>query len=159
VKRIIYEWRLIVAVAMAVAITTLWATSLFSTSTLFHLHVWPLPEASLHLIVGQGDLWLCNDIDDDPSGEIRSLALAPPIASDYRRGDRLRGLAVPGLAFQSYWLAPWRNSIWSLKVSLLIPALLLFLTAALFYRRLKRVRQVAPHVPLPPTRVHVLDRP
>src|SRR6267142_1721766 len=158
-KRIIYEWGVIFAVGIAVAVSTLWFVSLFSPSILFHVHVRPLPEVGIHLLVRQGDLWLCTDTDIDPSGEIRALIVGPPIASDFRRGDRLRRLSIPGLAFQYYWLAPWRNSTWSLKVSLLIPAALLFLSAILFYRRLKRVRQASTNVPSAPARVHVLDRP
>src|SRR4051794_13690262 len=158
-KRIVYEWGLIVAVAMGIAAATVWGLSRFSQSTLFHLHAWPQSLGSLHLLVRHGDLWLCSDVVNNPFSDVQAEIVGPPFAADYRRGDRLRRLTVPGFDFQYYWLAPWRNSIWSLKVSLLIPAALCLLSAAALYRRLKRLRPAYSKLPAPKARVHVLDRP
>ena len=105
----------------------------------------------------QGDLWLCDDVANNPAGDVQSLIVGPPFAIDYQRGDRLRRLSVPGFEFQYYWLAPWRNTIWSIKVSLLIPAAVFLLSAVLLYRRLKALRQATVVVPAT-AHVHVLDR-
>jgi hypothetical protein len=156
-RRVVYEWALIAAVAMGIAAVTVWGISRWSTSTLFHLHAWPQATGSLHLLVRQGDLWLCDDVANDPAGDVQSLIVGPPIAIDYQRGDRLRRLSVPGFEFQYYWLAPWRNTIWSIKVSLLIPAAVFLLSAVLLYRRLKALRQTTVAVPAT-AHVHVLDR-
>jgi len=162
-QRIIFEWGVIFSVGMAVVVSTLWVVSLCSASTLFHLRIATLLGGdSLLVLVEHGNLWLCNSIGVDPSGEIRAEIVGPPIASDFRRGDRLRRFTLPGIDFQYYWLAPWRNSIWSLKSSLLIPAVSVIALAVMLYKLLKRVRQAAadgPRVDPAASRVHVLDRP
>ncbi|HEY2412540.1 MAG TPA: hypothetical protein VGI40_09875 [Pirellulaceae bacterium] len=156
-RRVVYEWGLIAAVAMGVAAVAVWGVSLCSPATLFHLHAWPRAAGSLHLLVRQGDLWLCDGVDNGPSGGVRAVIVGPPVATDYQRGDRLRRFHVPGLDFQYYWLAPWRNTVWSIKVSLLIPAAIFLLAGVMLYRRLKRLRWVAVVLPAK-ARVHVLDR-
>jgi len=144
-------------VAMGLAAVAVWGVSLFSSGTLFHLHAWPRATGSLHLLVRQGDLWLCDGVDNGPSGDVQPLIVGPPFAVDYQRGDRLRRLHVPGIDFQYYWLAPWRNTVWSIKASLLIPAAVCLLTAVVLYRWLKTLRGVTV-VPPAKARVHVLDR-
>jgi hypothetical protein len=59
--------------------------------------------------------------------------------SDFR-GDRIGQLAVPGLDLHFYRIASDGYPIWSLKLSLLIPVILMFLIALLFRRSLTRVR-------------------
>jgi hypothetical protein len=156
-KRVVYEWGLIAAVAMGGAAVPVWGISLCSAGTLFHLHAWPRATGSLHLLVRQGDLWLCDSVENGPAGDVQALIVGPPIAIDFQRGDRLRRVNLPGFNFQSYWLAPWRNTVWSIKVSLLIPAAIFLLLAVVLYRWLKAVRG-AKVIPSEKARVHVLDR-
>jgi hypothetical protein len=156
-KRIVYEWGLIATVAMGIAAATVWGISRYATSTLFHLHTWPQPESSLHLLVRHGDLWLCDGVVNNRFGDAEPPIIGPPFATDYQRGDRLRRFHAPGFAFQYYWLAPWRNAIWSIKVSLLIPVFIFLSSAVLFYHCLKGLRRVTVVSPAK-THIHVLDR-
>jgi hypothetical protein len=156
-RRVVYEWGLIAAVAMGMAAVTVWGISLCSTATFFHLHAWPRATGSLHLLVRQGDLWLCDGVENGPGGDVQPVIVGPPVAVEYQRGDRLRRFSVPGFDFQYYWLAPWRNTIWSIKVSLLIPAAIFLLAAVVLYWLLKAVRGVRAAPPAK-DRVHVLDR-
>jgi len=142
---------------MGVAAVAVWGVSLCSAATLFHLHAWPRATGSLHLLVRHGDLWLCDGVENGPGGDVQPVIVGPPFFADYQRGDRLRRVHVPGFDFQYYWLAPWRNTVWSTKVSLLIPAAIFLLSAVVLYRRLKALRGVRVLQPAK-DRVHVLDR-
>jgi hypothetical protein len=108
-------------------------------------------------LVRQGDLWVCDSVENGSSGDVQAVIVGPPFFMDYQRGDRLRRVHVPGFDFQYYWLAPWRNTIWSIRVSLLILAAIFLLSAVLLYRWLKALRRVTVVLPAKAC-VHVLDR-
>src|SRR4051795_10642837 len=111
-RRVVYEWGLIAAVAMGVAAVAVWGVSLCSAATLFHLHAWPRSTGSLHLLLRRGgplgfagvwtrstgslhlllrrgDLWLCDGVENGHLGDVQPAIVGPPVAVDYQRGDRL----------------------------------------------------------------------
>ena len=144
-KRIILEWTLIFSVGTALALSTFWVYSRYVAPTSYHLRV-PLMgmiDNDLHLLVGGGNLSVCNEFEVAKSGEVRPLIveLKDLVKGDLLRGDRVGGFAVPGVEFHSYWLSPSRYRIWSLRFSPLWPVLLLTLCSILASRSLKRLRQ------------------
>jgi hypothetical protein len=150
-KRIILEWGLMLWVGMALALSTLWVISRFFDRSTYHLR-FAIPESvadDIHLLVRGGDLSLCNQFDADASGNVRPLMDTVKLAaSDIRRGDRLRHLTIPGVDLRYCRLASDGYVIWSLRLSLLIPVVLLFLLAILFRRRLKRLRRALEQDPV-----------
>jgi hypothetical protein len=143
-KRIVLEWGLILSVGLTVALSSLWAYSRFFDRSTYHLRI-STPRSVgnvLHVLVGDGDLSLCDQFDVDASGNVRTLIVDSRTvrAADIRRGDRFGGLAIPGLDIRYYRMAPGGYLIWSMRLSLLIPVALLFLLAFSFRRRLKVLR-------------------
>jgi hypothetical protein len=143
-KRIILEWGLILSVGLALALATLWVVSRFVDRSSYHLRISTSGSVrdDLHLLVGDGDLALCDQFDVDASGNVRPLIVDSRTVrpSDILKGDRLGQLTIPGLEFRYYRMASDGYLIWSLKLTLLIPVIALFLLAVLFHRRLKPLR-------------------
>jgi hypothetical protein len=143
-KRTILEWGLILSIGMTLALSTLWVVSNFFVRSSYHLR---LPASKtvgdhLNLLVGEGDLSLCDQFDVDSSGNVRPLIVDPrrSVASDILRGDRFGQFTIPGLDLRYYWSAPSGHLIWSLRLSLLYSIVLSVLGVALFRFRLKRLR-------------------
>ena len=144
-KRIVLEWSLIVSIGMTLALSTLWFVSRFFEPSTYHLRFSTSPRSQddLHLLVGNGDLTLCDQFEAGSSGNIRPLIVAPGrlCPPDIHRGDRMGHVTIPGLDLQYYRVATDGYLIWSLRLSLLIPSVLFFLLAVLCRRRLKRLRR------------------
>jgi hypothetical protein len=144
-KRIVLEWSLILSAGMALALSTLWVVSKFFDRSSYHLRISTSRSVGddLHLLVGDGDLSVCDQFDVDASGNVRPLIVDSRklVASDILRGDRLGQFTIPGLDLRYYRIASDGYVIWSLRLSLLIPSVLLFLLAVLLRRRLKRLRR------------------
>lgn len=143
-KRIILEWSMILALGMALALSGLWGYSKFFDRSSYHLRI-PTSRSvanDLHVLVGDGDLSLCDQFDVDASGNVRPLIVDSRKVrpADILKGDRFGGFSVPGLDLRYYRMASDGYVIWSLQQSLLIPAAVLFLLASLSHRRLKRLR-------------------
>lgn len=144
-KRILLEWGLIGAVGMTLALATLWAVSRFVDRSTHHFRI-PTSNSvgdALHVLVGDGDLALCDQFDVDAAGNVRPLVIgsqqvvAPDIAGGARRGQ----FTIPGFDLRYYRIARDGYVIWSLRVSLLILVVLSLLLAAWFRRRLRRLRR------------------
>jgi hypothetical protein len=145
VKRVILEWGLILSAGLALALATLWVVSRFFDRSSYHLRVSTSGSVQddLHLLVGEGDLSLCDQFDVDPSGNVRPLVVeARQVGpSGIRSGDVAGKFTIPGLDIRYCRVASDGYLIWSLKLSLLIPVVFLFLVALWLRRRLKRLRR------------------
>jgi hypothetical protein len=144
-KRVVLEWSLILSVGLSLALSTLWVVSKFFDRSSHHLRI-PTSRSvgdNLHLLVGDGDLSVCDQFNVDASGNVRPLIVdsRKVVASDIRRGDRLGQFTIPGVDLRYYRIASDGYVIWSLRLSLLIPSVLLPLVAVLLRRRLKRLRR------------------
>jgi hypothetical protein len=144
-RRIILEWGLILSVGMALALSTLWIFSKFFDRSTYHLRI-PTSRSvgdDLHLLVGDGDLALCDQFDVDTSGKVRPLIIERRmlVPADILRGDRLGQLTTPGLDIRYYRFGPSGYLIWSLRLSLLIPVVLLSFLAFWFRHHLRRLRR------------------
>ena len=144
-KRIILEWSLILSVGITLALTALWAVSRFFDRSSYHFRI-STPqtvEGALHLLVGDGDLCLCDQFDVDASGDVQPLIVdsRKVLPSDVLQGARVGQFTIPGLDLRYYRIASDGYVIWSLRLSLLVPGVLLFLLAVLFHRRLERLRR------------------
>lgn len=144
-RRIILEWGLILSVGMALALSSFWLYSRFLDRSTYHLRISTSRSVgdNLHVLVGDGDLSLCDQFDVDAAGNVRPLIVRPRrvITADMRRGDRFGGFTIPGLDLRYYRIASDGYLIWSLRLSLLIAVALLFLLAFLFRRRLRRLHE------------------
>ncbi|HEV3263763.1 MAG TPA: hypothetical protein VG013_43410 [Gemmataceae bacterium] len=143
-KRIILEWGVILAVGSALALSTLWVVSRFFDRSSYHLRITTSKSVAddLHLLVGEGDLALCDQFDVDTSGTVRPLIVnhRDVVASNIPGGDRFGQFTIPGLDLRYCRIAPTDYLIWSLRVTMLFPIVLSLLGAALFRYRLKRRR-------------------
>ncbi|WP_435016385.1 hypothetical protein TA3x_003951 [Tundrisphaera sp. TA3] len=143
-RRVFLEWALIFAVGMTLSLTSLWAVSRFFDRRIYHLRIQTSPSLGDHfyVIVGGGDLSLCDDFDSDASGNIRPYIVDPRrmIASDILRGDRAGQFTVPGIDLHYYRLMPAGSVIWSLRLSLLWPSLISLSGAFVLHSRLKRLQ-------------------
>jgi hypothetical protein len=137
-KRILLEWGLILCVGLTLAVSILWAVASFVDRSTYHLR-FPTSRSvqdDLHLIVGAGELTLCDQFEMDTSGNSQPLIVEARnlTPSDRRRGDRVGGITVPGFDLRYYRHAPDGYIIWSLRLSLLIPAGCLFVLSFLLLR-------------------------
>lgn len=143
-KRTILEWGLILSIGMALGLSTLWVVSRFFDRSSYHLRISTSRSVGddLHLLVGEGDLSLCDQFDVDASGNVRPLIVDPRtlITSDILRGDRFGHFTIPGLDLRYYRFGPSGYLIWSLRLSMLVPIVLSLSGAALFRFRMKRLR-------------------
>jgi hypothetical protein len=142
-KHVILEWSLIFACGMTLALTALWGISRFYDRMTYHLR-FPTSRSvtdDLHILVADGDLALCDQFDVDAAGNVRPLIVDWLRPADIRKGNRLGRLTIPGLDFRYCRFASDGYLIWSLRLSLLIPAVLMLLLAILFRRRLKQLRR------------------
>ncbi len=143
-KRIILEWGWILSVGMALAVSSLWVYSRFFDRLPYHLRISTSRSVGddVHVLVGDGNLSLCDQFDVEASGKVQPLIIdARKVrAADILRGDRFGGFTIPGLDLRYYRIAPDGYVIWSLRLSLLIPVALLFLLAFFSRRRLERLR-------------------
>jgi hypothetical protein len=143
-KRIILEWGLFLWAGMALSLLSLWVVFKFFDGSSYPYKIWTSHgvrgDLPLYLLVGEGDLSLCNGFELDASGNARPWFVDSPklIASDKLRGDRLGQFTIPGIDLRYYRNTSNGYAVWwwSLRLSLLLPAALMFLLAVLFRRRL-----------------------
>jgi hypothetical protein len=141
-KRMLLEWGLILSVGLTLAVSCLWVTSNFVDRSTYHLR-FPTSRSvqdDLHVMVGAGELTLCDQFEMDRSGNVQPVIVEARnlTPSDKRRGDRVGGITVPGFDLRYYRHAPDGYIIWSLRLSLLILAAFLFLLSYLLLRLGKR---------------------
>jgi hypothetical protein len=151
-KRVILEWGVMLWVGMALTLSTLWVASTFFDRTSYHLRFATSGSLAddIHVVVRDGDLSLCNQFDMDASGNVRPLMDTLQLtASDIRRGGYRPGrFMIPGVDGRYCRLGSGGYLIWSLRLSLLIPVVLLFLLAIVFRRRLKHLRRAIEQDPV-----------
>jgi hypothetical protein len=140
-KRKILEWSVILSGGVFLALLALWTISVTTSKGLDHVTVPTSRSAGddLHLLIQSGNLWFCDQVDWDASGNARADIIDPRthIAPKIRKIGRHAGL---GFDLQYCVFAPDGYVVWSLKLSLLFPITLSLLAAALFRFRLKRLR-------------------
>jgi hypothetical protein len=144
VKRVILEWGLLLSAGLALAIAMLWVVSRFFDRSSYHLRVATSRSVQddLHLLVREGDLSLCDQFDVDASGNVRPLIVAARRVGSWgiESGDVVGQFTIPGLDIRYCRVASDGYLIWSLRLSLVIPAAFLSLLALELRRCLKRLR-------------------
>ncbi len=138
-RRIALEWSLILAVGSMLALAATWAGSYFIDGSLIYLRI-PSPrdvQFDLHFSLRGGDVCLFNQAEFDRAGNLSPyvvnprMHIEPPIR-------RIGHVTIPGLDFQYCQFAPDDYVVWSIRLSLLYPIVVLLLVAVLLGRRLKR---------------------
>lgn len=146
-KRMRIELSLVLCLSSALGLLTSWVVTRYIDRSTYHFRI-AIPENlldDLQVLVYDGRLALCNRFDRDSSGEFRpSIWDARKLtAKDLARGDRCRQFTRPGFDLRYYWNAGVPYSIWSLELSLLVPAGLLLMPAAWLRWRLVKVNRQA----------------
>lgn len=127
IKRVIYEWTIMVSVGMALTLSALRVVSKFVDPETCHLEITTSGSRgeNPYFIFGKGDLTFCNQIDVDASGNARALVFSKAITlKDLVRGDQNAHFTIPGFGFDYDSNAPSSFLIWSVRLSLLIPVAL-----------------------------------
>ncbi len=147
-KRIILEWGMVFLVGTALAIVGIWAGSRFLDRSTYHLRIATSRSVQddLHVLIANGDLALCDQFDVDAAGNVRPLVIDVRNVrpADIRRGDRFGGFAIPGLEARYYRIARDGYLIWSLRLSLLIPAAIFFMLELLLLKIARSRRAPTP---------------
>jgi hypothetical protein len=132
------EWGLILTVGVMLALSTLWGSSYFINDTLIYLGI-PYGHG-LHFTLGGGDICLFDQAEVDRAGNLAPYVVNPRthIAPPIRRVGRV---TIPGFDFQYCQFAPNGYIIWSIRLSLLYPIMVLLLVAVVLGCRLKRRRR------------------
>jgi hypothetical protein len=141
-RRIALEWGLILTVGTVLALSGFWASSYFINDSLTYLRIPYPPDVryDLHFSLRGGEICLFDQVEIDGAGHIAPLVvnprthIAPPI-----RG--VGHVTIPGLDIQYCQLAPDGYIIWSIRLSLLYPIVVLLLVAVVLGRRLRRRRR------------------
>jgi hypothetical protein len=137
-RRIALEWGLILTVGVVLALSTLWGSSYFIDDTLIYLPI-PYPHG-LHFTLGGGDICLFDQAEIGRGGNLAPYVVNPRthIAPPIRRVGRV---TIPGFDFHYCQFAPDGYIIWSIRLSLLYPIMVLLLVAVVLGCRLKRRRR------------------
>ena len=137
-RRVLSEWGFILSAGSFLALSTIYGVSLVDPTT-FHFmvpttgNVWH----DIHVLSGNGEVRLFNQFEIDPSGNVRSLIvdlrthLAP-------KDGRIGRYTIPGFHIEYCRFSAFGDVAWSLRLSLIYPALLALSGAGLFHR-LRRV--------------------
>jgi hypothetical protein len=129
-KRAFVEWGAIVTFSLSLLCFAYWATSINSDFADFELSFgWQVVQMS----ASDGTITLCNDFGNSEVIEEfdKGIPFFPPLAERY-------GWAMPGFRFR--WMTWGDSPLWTMRVSLLIPAALLMLVAGYFIRRYRKIR-------------------
>jgi hypothetical protein len=140
-RRIALEWSLILTVGVVLALSTLWGSSYFIDDTLIYLRI-PYPRDvryDLHFSLGDGEICLFDQAQIGRAGNLVPYVVnpRPNIGPPIRRVGRV---TIPGFDFHYCQFAPDGYIIWSIRLSLLYPIMVLLLVAVVLGCRLKRGR-------------------
>jgi len=137
-RRMALEWGLILTVGVVLALSTLWGSSYFIDDTLIYLGI-PYFHG-LHFTLGGGDICLFDQAEIGRGGNLAPYVVNPRthIAPPIRRVGRV---TIPGFDFHYCQFAPDGYIIWSIRLSLLYPIMVLLLVAVVLGCRLKRRRR------------------
>ena len=140
-RRIALEWGLIVTVGVVLVLSTLWGSFYFIDDTLIYLRIPYPPDVryDLHFSLGGGDICLFDQAEIGRAGNLVPYVVnpRPNIGPPIRRVGRV---TIPGFDFHYCQFAPDGYIIWSIRLSLLYPIMVLLLVAAVLGCRLKRRR-------------------
>jgi hypothetical protein len=131
-KRIIFRWTLILSVIATLGLFAAWAVS-FS----FDANRVQLAFGSVQVALAKGELILCDHFANREVMELvdKERLLEPGVAKDQR-------LSFPGFDFRRITLTSGQ-SIWSVSFSLLIPLVLMALSAGFFGWRFRTSKPTA----------------
>jgi hypothetical protein len=137
-RRMALEWGLILTVGVVLALSTLWGSSYFIDDTLIYLRI-PY-QHDLHFSLGGGDICLFDQAEIGRAGNLAPYVVNPRthISPPIRRVGRV---TIPGFDFHYCQFAPDGYIIWSIRLSLLYPIMVLLLVAVVLGCRLKRRRR------------------
>ena len=137
-RRTALEWGLILTVGVVLALSTLWGSSYFIDDTLIYLGI-PYFHG-LHFTLGGGDICLFDQAEIGRGGNLAPYVVNPRthIAPPIRKVGRV---TIPGLDFHYCQFAPDGYIIWSIRLSLFYPIMVLLLVAVVLGCRLKRRRR------------------
>ena len=137
-RRMALEWGRILTVGVVLALSTLWGSSYFIDDTLIYLGI-PYFHG-LHFTLGGGDICLFDQAEIGRGGNLAPYVVNPRthIAPPIRRVGRV---TIPGFDFHYCQFAPDGYIIWSIRLSLLYPIMVLLLVAVVLGCRLKRRRR------------------
>lgn len=140
-KRMILEWGLIVSTGMLLTLSVLWAGSYFvdRPSTYVRVSVVDDLRKDLHILVGDGDVWLFDQPSVGRSGDVSPwVANVRDIIAPKVRNSGCR--TAPGFDLR-YCQFIDGYVVWSLKLSLLYPVALALGVVIVFRQRLKALRK------------------
>ena len=145
-RRVLSEWGFILSAGAFLALSTLYGVSLVDQTT-FHFKVPTTGNVwhDIHMLAGNGEVRLFNQFEIDPSGNVRSLIvdlrthLAP-------KDGRISRYTLPGCDIEYCRFSAFDDVAWSLRLSLLYPAIVALVGAVLCHRlgRLESKRRISP---------------
>jgi len=142
-RRKLFEWGFLLSFGMALTLSVFWVISRFSDRATDHFRVSTSQSVQddLHLLVGEGDFSLCDQFETDASGKVRPLIIDPRDPQTILgSGDRTGRFTIPGIDLRYHRDARSGYVCWSVRLSLLIPVVILLACASLFRHRLKVLR-------------------
>ena len=141
-RRIALEWGVILTMGVVLTLLTLWGSSYFIDDTLIYLRIPYPPDVryDLHFSLGGGNICLFDQAEIGRAGNLAPYVVNPRthIAPPIRKVGRV---TIPGLDFHYCQFAPDDYIIWSIRLSLLYPIMVLLLVAVVLGCRLKRRRR------------------
>jgi hypothetical protein len=134
-RRVLSEWGFILSTGAFLALSALWAGSYYVGGSTSHLRI-PTSDSvggDLHVVAGDGSIYLFDQFESDASGNVRPMVvdLKTHIAPKVRR---IGHCTIPGLDLRYCQFDPDGYVVWSLRMSLLYPAIVALVGAVLFHR-------------------------
>src|SRR6266496_3297900 len=128
-KNIVIKWTAIISVVAALALFTSWVVSFSSDASRAQFAFGRYPSFA-QMALAKGKLILCDHFANREVIDLvdRSVPIQPSVAKDVRK-------SFPGFVYRHLTLASGQ-AIWSLSMSLLIPCLVMALSAGVWVWRL-----------------------
>ena len=146
-RRVLSEWGFILSAGAFLTLATLYGVSRIIDPSMSHFtipttgNVW----TDIHVLAGNGEIGLFNQFEIDSSGNIRSVIvdlrthLAP-------KDGRISRYTIPGFDIEYCRFSAFDDVAWSLRLSLVYPAIVALVGAVLFHRlgRAESKRRISP---------------
>ena len=145
-RRVLSEWGFILSSGIFLALSTLYGVSLVEQTT-NHFKISTTSDVwhDIHVLAGNGEIWLFNQFESDSSGNVRPLMveLRTHVAP---KDGRIGRLTIPGFDLEYCQFLTFDDVAWSLKISLLYPAVLALVVTVLLHRlrRAESKRRISP---------------
>jgi len=134
-RRVLSEWGFILSAGAFLALATIYGVSRIVDPSMSHFaipttgNVW----TDIHVLAGNGEVRLFNQFEVDPSGNVRSLIV--DLRSHLATKDgRISRSTLPGFDIEYCRFSAFDDVAWSLRLSLLYPAMSALVGAVLFHR-------------------------